>query len=158
MYYCITRKSFYVAVLPPVLVPRYSEFPSGSSMPAFQSVPEPNMPHNVTYPFQQQHSPNPPSSGPGSPYGLPGNGQLCGLRWTLCSCLLHSQLSLHMHALTKHENCLVYLLYAFLLVSLWFLCIVFICLSVCIVYKLIFVRQREELNERWLFWLHVCVN
>ena len=59
-------------MLPPVLVPRYSEFPSGSTMPAFQSVPEPNMPHNVTYPFQQQHSPNPPSSGPGSPFGLPG--------------------------------------------------------------------------------------
>ena len=55
-----------------MLVPRYSEFPSGSTMPAFQSVPEPNMPHNVTYPFQQQHSPNPPSSGPGSPFGLPG--------------------------------------------------------------------------------------
>ena len=61
-----------VSVLPPVLVPRYSEFPSGSTMPSFQSVPEPNMPHNVTYPFQQQHSPNPPSSGPGSPFGLPG--------------------------------------------------------------------------------------
>lgn len=61
-------------VLPPVLVPRYSEFPSaGGSMPAFQSVSEPSMPHNVTYPFQQQHSPNPPSSGPGSPFGLPAD-------------------------------------------------------------------------------------
>lgn len=73
---------FYVIVLPPVLVPRYSEYPSGpgqSSLPPFQQSPEPAMPQNVSFDpngFHQQsqqgpHSPA--SSGPGSPYGLPGN-------------------------------------------------------------------------------------
>lgn len=60
-------------VLPPVLVPRYSEFPAGHnppSMPPFQAVPEPSMPHNVTYPNNFQTGPqSPASSGPGSPYG-----------------------------------------------------------------------------------------
>ncbi|ESO93683.1 hypothetical protein LOTGIDRAFT_104873 [Lottia gigantea] len=73
-------------VLPPVLVPRYSEFPAHHGGPnhmpllPFQQVPEPSMPHNVTYPFQQpqatppQQQPNSPqSSGPGSPYGLPAD-------------------------------------------------------------------------------------
>ncbi|KAJ8298458.1 hypothetical protein KUTeg_024989 [Tegillarca granosa] len=66
-------------VLPPVLVPRYSEFPAGNpppSMPPFQQAPEPAMPQNVSFdpsgfhqPSQGPHSPA--SSGPGSPYGLP---------------------------------------------------------------------------------------
>lgn len=67
-------------MLPPVLVPRYSEFPAGNpppSMPPFQQAPEPAMPQNVSFdpsgfhqPSQGPHSPA--SSGPGSPYGLPG--------------------------------------------------------------------------------------
>ncbi|XP_064609864.1 mothers against decapentaplegic homolog 5-like isoform X2 [Liolophura sinensis] len=61
-------------VLPPVLVPRYSEFPAGhnpsSGLAPFQQMTEPSMPHNVTYPTNfQQHSPA--SSGPSSPFGLP---------------------------------------------------------------------------------------
>lgn len=63
-------------VLPPVLVPRYSEFPGsqGPSAPPFQSAPEPLMPHNVTYPNNFHQGPHSPaSSGPGSPYGLPAD-------------------------------------------------------------------------------------
>ncbi|XP_071088675.1 mothers against decapentaplegic homolog 5-like [Haliotis cracherodii] len=59
-------------VLPPVLVPRYSEFPAHGALAPFQQVSEPSMPHNVTYPFQQQPQ-SPPSSGPGSPFGLPAD-------------------------------------------------------------------------------------
>lgn len=36
-------------VLPPVLVPRHSEFAPGHSMLPFHQVPEPAMPHNVSY-------------------------------------------------------------------------------------------------------------
>ncbi|RZF46839.1 hypothetical protein LSTR_LSTR008071 [Laodelphax striatellus] len=36
-------------VLPPVLVPRHSEFAPGHSMLAFTQMPEPSMPHNVSY-------------------------------------------------------------------------------------------------------------
>ncbi|KAI8797864.1 mothers against decapentaplegic 5 [Biomphalaria glabrata] len=60
-------------VLPPVLVPRYSEYPTHGALPNFQQIPEPYMPHNITYPFQQQQSPQTPSSGPGSPFGLPAD-------------------------------------------------------------------------------------
>nr|ARV76495.1 Smad5 [Sinohyriopsis cumingii] len=65
-------------VLPPVLVPRYSEFPASHgppSMPPFQQIPEPSMPHNVTYPnhFNSPGPTSPCSSGPGSPYGLPAD-------------------------------------------------------------------------------------
>lgn len=60
-------------VLPPVLVPRYSEYPAHGAMPPFQPAPEPSLPHNVTFPFPQQHSPQTPSSGPGSPFGLPAD-------------------------------------------------------------------------------------
>ncbi|KAK0059501.1 mothers against decapentaplegic 5 [Biomphalaria pfeifferi] len=60
-------------VLPPVLVPRYSEYPTHGVLPQFQQVPEPSMPHNITYPFQQQQSPPAPSSGPGSPFGIPAD-------------------------------------------------------------------------------------
>ncbi|GFR70525.1 mothers against decapentaplegic homolog [Elysia marginata] len=62
-------------VLPPVLVPRYSEYPTHGALPPFQQIHEPSMPHNITYPFQtqQQHSPQTPSSGPGSPFGLPAD-------------------------------------------------------------------------------------
>ncbi|RUS90293.1 hypothetical protein EGW08_001982 [Elysia chlorotica] len=65
-------------VLPPVLVPRYSEYPTHGALPPFQQIHEPSMPHNITYPFQtqQQHSPQTPSSGPGSPFGLPGRFSL----------------------------------------------------------------------------------
>lgn len=40
-------------VLPPVLVPRHSEFAPGHSLLPFQQMPvsEPNMPHNVSYLF-----------------------------------------------------------------------------------------------------------
>ena len=56
-------------VLPPVLVPRYSEYPSG--LAPFQQVQEPSFPHNVSYPHGFEHSPN--SSGPGSPFGMPAD-------------------------------------------------------------------------------------
>ncbi|KAK2170388.1 hypothetical protein LSH36_3g22069 [Paralvinella palmiformis] len=57
-------------VLPPVLVPRYSEYPSG--LAPFQQVQEPSMPYNVSYPHGFQQSPS--SSGPGSPsFGLPAD-------------------------------------------------------------------------------------
>ena len=72
-------------MLPPVLVPRYSEFPAGHSsppsMPPFQQVPEPTMPHNVTYPNNFRQGPHSPaSSGPGSPYGVPGKTLECFLK------------------------------------------------------------------------------
>lgn len=52
-----------------MLVPRYSEYPSG--LAPFQQVQEPSMPYNVSYPHGFQQSPS--SSGPGSPsFGLPG--------------------------------------------------------------------------------------
>jgi len=84
-------------VLPPVLVPRHSEFAPGHSLLPFQQLPEPAMPHNVSYsaggftnggPGSHSHlspSPNSPMSSvpspgsthsnPQSPYGsngLPG--------------------------------------------------------------------------------------
>ncbi|WAQ99327.1 MAD-like protein, partial [Mya arenaria] len=53
------------------------ESPAGQgppSMPPFQSVPEPSMPHNVTYPNNFHIGPtSPASSGPGSPYGVPAD-------------------------------------------------------------------------------------
>ncbi|XP_013387280.1 mothers against decapentaplegic homolog 5 [Lingula anatina] len=61
-------------VLPPVLVPRYSEYPpdhTGQLAP-FQQVPEPTMPYNVSFPHGFGPS-SPASSGPGSPYGLPAD-------------------------------------------------------------------------------------
>lgn len=57
----------YILVLPPVLVPRYSEYPSGMSN--FQPAPEPTMPYNVSFPHGFQMSPG-GSSGPASPYCL----------------------------------------------------------------------------------------
>ena len=48
-------------VMPPVLVPRRSEFAPGHSLLPYQQIPEPNMPHNVS--FNQQGYP-----GPHSPY------------------------------------------------------------------------------------------
>ena len=66
----------FITVLPPVLVPRYSEYPGSgpgqsSGLAPFQQVAEPSMPYNVSYPHGfQQHSP--PTSGPESPFGLPG--------------------------------------------------------------------------------------
>lgn len=84
-------------MLPPVLVPRHSEFAPGHSLLPFQQLPEPAMPHNVSYsaggftnggPGSHSHlspSPNSPMSSvpspgsthsnPQSPYGsngLPG--------------------------------------------------------------------------------------
>lgn len=73
-------------VLPPVLVPRHSEFAPGHSLLPFQQISEPNMPHNVSYSnngFNSQHngpqspissvpSPGSINSNPQSPYsGLP---------------------------------------------------------------------------------------
>ena len=48
--------------MPPVLVPRHSEFAPGHSLLPYQQIPEPNMPHNVS--FNQNGYP-----GPHSPYG-----------------------------------------------------------------------------------------
>ncbi|XP_066286362.1 mothers against decapentaplegic homolog 5-like isoform X2 [Branchiostoma lanceolatum] len=72
-------------VLPPVLVPRHSEFVPSQTLLPYHNVPEPPMPHNATFPqsfqnspgMQSPHSPglhSPASSGPSSPYSLqPGN-------------------------------------------------------------------------------------
>lgn len=66
-------------VLPPVLVPRHSEFAPGHSLLPFQQVTEPNMPQNVSYSTVgfnvNPNSPTSPtvstiSSNPNSPYGL----------------------------------------------------------------------------------------
>lgn len=69
-------------VLPPVLVPRHSEFAPGHSLLPFQQVSETNMPHNVSYTnvgfVNHQNSPTSPTmstvssinSNPNSPYGL----------------------------------------------------------------------------------------
>jgi hypothetical protein len=57
------------AVLPPVLVPRFSEYPS--TMPSFQQASDGSMPCNVNFPhgFPQL---SPDNSAPGSPFSLPG--------------------------------------------------------------------------------------
>lgn len=91
------------SVLPPVLVPRHSEFnPQHSLLVQFRNLShnEPHMPQNATFPdsFQQPNStpfpispnsPYPPSpasstypnspasSGPSSPFQLPGKRYLC---------------------------------------------------------------------------------
>jgi len=52
-------------VLPPVLVPRHSEFAPGHSLLPYQQVPEPSMPHNVS--FGQNGPLPPPFISPGSP-------------------------------------------------------------------------------------------
>ena len=58
-------------VMPPVLVPRHSEFAPGHSLLPYQQIPEPNMPHNVSFNqngYPGPHSPyNPHSQGPHSP-------------------------------------------------------------------------------------------
>ena len=55
-------------VLPPVLVPRHSEFAPGHSLLPYQQVPEPSMPHNVS--FGQNGLPPPPFINTGSPNPL----------------------------------------------------------------------------------------
>jgi len=74
--------SIFVTVLPPVLVPRYSEFPANQShqLLPYQQVQEPSMPHNVSYPHGFPQSPGAASSngggGPASPnsqYSLPAD-------------------------------------------------------------------------------------
>ncbi|XP_044731583.1 protein mothers against dpp [Chrysoperla carnea] len=67
-------------VLPPVLVPRHSEFAPGHSMLPFQQIVEPNMPHNVSYSstgFNSNHqlSPNSPISSVSSPSSVSSNPQ-----------------------------------------------------------------------------------
>ncbi|CAG0890905.1 unnamed protein product [Cyprideis torosa] len=58
-------------VLPPVLVPRHSEFPPGQMMPPYQPIPEPTMPQNMSFSAQQAFgtspSPSQSQSGPLSP-------------------------------------------------------------------------------------------
>jgi hypothetical protein len=56
-------------VLPPVLVPRYSEYPGGIT--SFQQISEPALPYNVSYPHGFHQAPG--SSGPASPFGLPAD-------------------------------------------------------------------------------------
>lgn len=63
-------------VLPPVLVPRFTEPPSAHSMlpPPFQQVPEPTFPQNVSYPHSfggSGASPGDPSASPGSAHSAP---------------------------------------------------------------------------------------
>ncbi|CAJ0964107.1 unnamed protein product [Ranitomeya imitator] len=94
----VTGNGFHFTVLPPVLVPRHSEYnPQHSLLAQFRTMEpsEPHMPHNATFPdsFQQPnshpfpHSPNssypnspgssstyphsPASSDPGSPFQIP---------------------------------------------------------------------------------------
>ena len=65
-------------VMPPVLVPRHSEFAPGHSLLPYQQIPEPNMPHNVSFnqqgypgphsPYQQQGPTSPFSQAPTSPH------------------------------------------------------------------------------------------
>ncbi|CAG5121658.1 unnamed protein product [Candidula unifasciata] len=57
-------------VLPPVLVPRYSDILSPGALPRFQQIPEPSMPQNVTYPFPQHPSPSTPCPSPESTVGI----------------------------------------------------------------------------------------
>jgi len=66
-------------VLPPVLVPRHSEFAPGHSLLPYQQVPEPSMPHNVSFPLGSPPPLLPPSPGssiassghnPQSPFSL----------------------------------------------------------------------------------------
>lgn len=106
--------SFDSSVLPPVLVPRHSEFnPQHSLLVQFRNLShnEPHMPVNATYPesFQQHsggssfpispNSPYPPSpassgtypnspasSGPSSPFQLPGISKVLRFVW-LCMIL-----------------------------------------------------------------------
>lgn len=64
-------------VMPPVLVPRHSEFAPGHSLLPYQQIPEPNMPHNVSFnqngypgphsPYNQQQPPHSPMSNVPSP-------------------------------------------------------------------------------------------
>lgn len=70
-----------VLVLPPVLVPRHSEFAPGHSLLPFQQMPEPTMPANVSYsssgfnagPTSPLSSvPSPATSNPHSPYSANG--------------------------------------------------------------------------------------
>lgn len=58
-------------VLPPVLVPRHSEFAPGHSLLPFQQVAEPTMPHNVSYSGSgfNLSSPSVSMSGASSPAG-----------------------------------------------------------------------------------------
>ncbi|XP_058793295.1 protein mothers against dpp [Phymastichus coffea] len=64
-------------VLPPVLVPRHSEFAPGHSLLPFQQLTEPAMPHNVSYSsqgFAAINNPNSPMSSVGS-VSSPGAAQ-----------------------------------------------------------------------------------
>ena len=64
-----------ISVLPPVLVPRYNEYPTNAvphGLAPFQQVQEPSMPYNVSFPHGFQQSPNNNQASPGSPYGVPG--------------------------------------------------------------------------------------
>lgn len=65
---CLINNYCIITVLPPVLVPRCSEYPSG--MTTFSQVNEPVLPFNVSYPHGFHQTSN--SSGPSSPFGLPG--------------------------------------------------------------------------------------
>jgi mothers against decapentaplegic homolog 1 len=61
-------------VLPPVLVPRHSEFAPGHSLLPFQQLPEPAMPHNVSY--SAHGFANQPAMGmPGPSSGLKPNNE-----------------------------------------------------------------------------------
>ncbi|XP_055375605.1 protein mothers against dpp isoform X2 [Condylostylus longicornis] len=63
-------------VLPPVLVPRHSEFAPGHSLLQFNQISEPNMPHNVSYStagFNSHLSPNSPGAMTSSGIGSPGS-------------------------------------------------------------------------------------
>ena len=58
--------------MPPVLVPRHSEFAPGHSLLPYQQIPEPNMPHNVS--FNQNGYPGPHSPYSSGSSGLPPGG------------------------------------------------------------------------------------
>lgn len=65
-------------MMPPVLVPRHSEFAPGHSLLPYQQIPEPNMPHNVSFNqggYPSPHSPyNTQPGPPHSPGSVASNG------------------------------------------------------------------------------------
>jgi len=67
-------------VMPPVLVPRHSEFAPGHSLLPYQQIPEPNMPHNVS--FSQNGY---PATGPPSPLDINNRGGMPGPQSPLSS-------------------------------------------------------------------------
>ena len=81
-------------VMPPVLVPRHSEFAPGHSLLPYQQIPEPNMPHNVS--FNQNGYPGPHSPyNPGAPQSPLSNVPSPGSSYNPHSPTAHSPVPPH---------------------------------------------------------------